>query len=199
MANNLAKTKKITAAALDFDGVISSLDIDWKAAIRQASAIAGYDVRSLLLFYNDQFGTPLFEKVSNAMEKLELEAINKAQLLPYVKEALDQLTEKGIDLYIVSMQTTRIIREFLLKNGLFNYFRDIVTRDKCPSKKAQVEYVLTNHKIHPNQLLLIDDSMKNIDACNQLGIACFHFQEKTALLFKHGAAREEWIRVLANL
>jgi HAD superfamily hydrolase (TIGR01509 family) len=199
MANNLAKIDKISAAALDFDGVITSLDIDWKAAILNASAIAGYDVNSLLLFYDEQFGKPLFEKVSKAMEKLELEAINRAQLLPYVKEALDHMTEKGIDLYIVSMQTTRVINDFLLKHGLLSYFKDIVTREKIPSKKAQVTYVLKNHKIPPNQLMLIDDSIKNINTCSQLGIICIHFQAKAGLLYKHAKAKEEWIKLLANL
>ena len=64
MASNIGKNMKITAVALDFDGVITSLDIDWRAAIRQASAIAGCDIKSLLLFYEEQFGKPLFEKVS---------------------------------------------------------------------------------------------------------------------------------------
>ena len=75
MANNIEKPAKIKVVALDFDGVMANLDLDWKAAIRQASAIAGYDIKSLILFYEQQFGTPLFEKISGEMEKLELQAL----------------------------------------------------------------------------------------------------------------------------
>ena len=197
MASNIGKSGKITAVALDFDGVITSLDIDWHAAIRQASAIAGYDVKSLLLFYNEQFRKPLFEKVSGEMEKLELESIKRAQLLPYVKEALTQLSEKGVDFYIVSMQTEKVILEFLNKHGLSQYFKDVVTREKCPNKKAQVEYVLKIFNISPSQLLLVDDLKRNIVSCTELGVVCFHFQAKIGFLWKQDTAKEEWNKILA--
>ena len=198
MASNIGKNVKITAVALDFDGVITSLDIDWRAAIRQASAIVGYDVKSLLLFYEEQFGKPLFEKVSGEMEKLELESIKKAQLLPYVKEALTQLSEKGIDLYIVSMQTEKVISEFLNKHELSGYFKEIVTREKCSTKKAQVEYVLKSYNISPNQLLLVDDLKRNIVSCAELGVVCFHFQAKTGFIWKQDMAKEAWNKILAT-
>jgi phosphoglycolate phosphatase-like HAD superfamily hydrolase len=198
MASNIGKTGKITAVALDFDGVITSLDIDWHEAIRQASAIADYDVKSLLLFYEEQFGKPLFEKVSDEMEKLELESIKRAQLLPYVKESVTKLFEKGVDLYIVSMQTKKVISEFLNKHELSGYFKSIVTRDKCSTKKAQVEYVLKSYNISPNQLLLVDDLKRNIVACSELGVVCFHFQVKTGFLWKQDIAKEAWNKILAT-
>jgi phosphoglycolate phosphatase-like HAD superfamily hydrolase len=198
MASNIGKSGKITAVALDFDGVITSLDIDWRAAICQASAIVGHDVKSLLLFYEEQFGKPLFEKVSGEMEKLEFESIKRAQLLPCVKEALTKLSEKGVDLFIVSMQTTKVISEFLNKHELSGYFKEIVTREKCSTKKAQVEYVLKIYNINQNQLLLVDDLKRNIIACNELGVVCFHFQAKNGFLWKQDTAKEAWNKILAT-
>jgi len=198
MASHIEKSGKITAVAFDFDGVITSLDLDWHAAIREASAIADYNVKSLLLFYEEQFGKPLFDKVSGEMEKLELESIKRAQLLPYVKEALAQLSEKGVDLYIVSMQTEKVISEFLNKYELSSYFKDIVTREKCSTKKAQVEYVLKIYNISPNQLLLVDDLKRNIVSCAELGIVCFHFQAKAGFLWKQDMAKEAWNKILAT-
>jgi HAD superfamily hydrolase (TIGR01509 family) len=198
MASHIEKSGKITAVAFDFDGVITSLDLDWHAAIREASAIADYDVKSLLLFYEEQFGKPLFDKVSGEMEKLELESIKGAQLLPYVKEALTQLSEKGVDLFIVSMQTTKVISEFLNKHELSSYFKDIVTREKCSTKKAQVEYVLKIYNISPNRLLLVDDLKRNIIACNELGVVCFHFQVKNGFLWKQDTAKEAWNKILST-
>jgi HAD superfamily hydrolase (TIGR01509 family) len=198
MASHIEKSGKITAVAFDFDGVITSLDLDWHAAIREASAIAGYNVKSLLLFYEEQFGKPLFDKVSGEMEKLELESIKGAQLLPYVKEALTQLSEKGVDLFIVSMQTRKVISEFLNKHELSDYFKDIVTREKCSTKKAQVEYVLKICNIEPNQLLFVDDLKRNIVSCTELGVVCFHFQAKTGFLRKPDTVIEEWNKILAT-
>ena len=53
MANNIEKTAKIKTVAMDFDGVITSLDIDWKVAVRQASSIVGHDIKSLNQFYEE--------------------------------------------------------------------------------------------------------------------------------------------------
>ena len=178
MANNIEKPAKIKVVALDFDGVMANLDLDWKAAIRQASAIAGYDIKSLILFYEQQFGTPLFEKISGEMEKLELQALKTSPILPHVKESIEKLAQKNVDLYIVSMQSSRVIKTFLEQNGLSGYFKEIVTREKCPGKKAQVEYVLKQAGVSPNELLLIDDAIRNITMCSELGVACFHFQNK---------------------
>src|SRR5208283_525790 len=131
MANSIDKRRKVKVVALDFDGVITNLDIDWNAAIRQASEIAGYDVKSLLLFYENCFGTPIFQIVSSEMEKIELEAIRRTQVLPFVKESLQKLSEKQVEVYIVSMQSFRVVKEFLDQHGLASFFKDIITRERC--------------------------------------------------------------------
>jgi phosphoglycolate phosphatase-like HAD superfamily hydrolase len=178
MANSVGRAEKIKVVALDFDGVVTSLDIDWKAGIRQASAIVGYEVKSLILFFENNFGTLIFQKVSSEIEKKELEAIRKATVLPYVKEALQKMSEKQVQTYIVSMQSYRVVKEFLDQNGLANYFTGIITRERCPGKKAQVEYLIRIIGLSPSQVLLVDDSKRNISLCSELGVACFLFQGK---------------------
>ncbi len=199
MADNLAGIGIFSAAALDFDGVISRLDIDWKAAIRQASDIAGYNIKSLLIFYDEKFGTLIHKKVSDEMEKLELEALKKAQLLGCTKEAIVKLAQTGIDLFIVSMQTAKVINQFLVQEGLSSYFKEIVTRETCPSKKAQIEYLIKNYRLDPKQIILIDDSKQNVASCSLLGIECFHFKAKTGFLCRQNIDAEEWNKVLASI
>jgi len=60
----MARSLDIKAVALDFDGVVTNLDVDWKDAVRRASEIAGYDVKSLNLFYDTNGDTCLFKKIS---------------------------------------------------------------------------------------------------------------------------------------
>ncbi len=175
MANNIDKTQKIKAVALDFDGVITTLDIDWETAIRRASALVGYDIKSLILFYENNFGSPNFNKVSAEIEKLELEALKKAHLLPCVKEVLQDLSEKHFETYVVSLQSYRVIKEFLEQHGLTRYFKGIITREKHPGKKAQVEWLAKELSLFPSQILLIDDNRRNIKLCREVGVTCFHF------------------------
>jgi HAD superfamily hydrolase (TIGR01509 family) len=195
MANNIGNTGKIKTVALDFDGVITSLDVDWKAAILQASLIVGYDIKSLILFYEECFGTPIFQKVSTEMEKIELEAIKRAPVLPYVKEALQKLSEKHIEVYVVSMQSFRGVKDFLDQHELAAYFKNIITRERCPGKKAQVEFLLKATGNSPNQVLLIDDSKRNITLCSELGVSCFQFKTGFHFQGKQKATKEAWDKV----
>jgi HAD superfamily hydrolase (TIGR01509 family) len=194
MANNIENAEKIKTVAMDFDGVITSLDIDWKAAIRQASAIAGYDIKSLNLFYEECFGTLIFQKISSEMEKIELEAAKKSSVFPFVKESLQKLAEKQIGVYIVSMQSFGVVKEFLDQHGLNGYFKGIIVREKCSGKKAQVQCLLKETGNSPREILLIDDSKRNIDVCGELGVSCFHFQNR--FHFNKKAAKEKWDEIL---
>jgi HAD superfamily hydrolase (TIGR01509 family) len=196
MANTVAESAKIKAVAFDFDGVMTNLDLDWKVAIRHASEIAGYDIKSLITFYEKCFGTPLFQEISTEMEKLEMQALKTSPILSHAKETVEKLAERKVELYIVSMQSCVVIKTFLDQNGLTGYFKDIITREKCPDKKTQVEYVLKNYNVNPSQLLLVDDSRRNITICSELGISCFHFQNTGQFLRNGNNAKEPWDKVL---
>ena len=172
---NSINVNKIKVVALDFDGVVTNLNIDWKAAIRTASTIVGYDIKSLLTFYEASYGKPIFQTVSKRIEQLELEALKDAKPKPFVKEFLQQLSERHVDTYMVSMQSALVVKKFLNENNLTPYVKDIVTRETYPSKKAQVAHVIEASNISPDQVLLVDDSARNISTCKELGVLCFHF------------------------
>jgi len=186
---NLSEVKII---ALDFDGVVTNLNIDWKSAIRLASAIAGYDVKSLLTFFENSEGKPIFQTVSREIEKLELEALKNAELTPFVKDFLHKISEMHIDIYIVSMQTAQVVKKFLGAHGLTRYFKGVITRERCPSKKAQVTCVLNNSGVRPDEVLLVDDSARNISKCQELGVRCFHFVRQQ----NSRKTREAWKSIL---
>jgi len=169
---NLSRVKIV---ALDFDGVVTSLDIDWNSARRLASAIAGYDVKSLLTFFEAKEGKPIFQTISREIEKLELEALEKAELTPFITDFLQKISESHVEVYIVSMQSARVVKKFLSDHGLTRFFKDVITRERCPSKKAQVTCVLENSGVRADEVLLVDDLARNISKCQELGVRCFHF------------------------
>ena len=111
MANSVDLQVKVVA--LDFDGVIANLDVDWNAALRQASKIAGFEIKSLLTYYENNYSTPSFLKVSAQIEAIELCAIATAHPKPYAEDFLKSLQEKQVPIYIVSMQSLKPIKTFL--------------------------------------------------------------------------------------
>ena len=175
---NSVNSNKVKVIALDFDGVVTNLNIDWHAAIRLTSTIVGYDIKSLLTFYEAKYGKPIFQTVSKRIEQLELEALKDAKLTPFIREFLQELSERHVEMYIVSMQSVLLVKKFLSKHDLASYFKDIVTRERYPSKKAQVTHVLEKSGVCPNQVLLVDDSVRNISKCKELGVVCFHFSRQ---------------------
>src|SRR3972149_4184754 len=91
---NSVNLSKVKIVALDFDGVVTNLDIDWHSAIRLASAIAGYDVKSLLTFFEASEGKPIFQTVSTEIEKLELEALKNVEVTPFITEFLQEVAAR---------------------------------------------------------------------------------------------------------
>jgi FMN phosphatase YigB (HAD superfamily) len=178
MENSLNQKDRIRVIALDFDGVVTNLDINWNSAIHTASMTAGYDVKSLLTFYENSHGTPVFQRVSSEIEKLELNALNSAQPAPLIKEFLRRISACHVETYMVSIQSAPVIEKFLSKHNLESYFKEILTREKFPSKKAQIAYILDKSKANPREVLLVDDLESNIVKCKELGIECFHFARR---------------------
>jgi HAD superfamily hydrolase (TIGR01509 family) len=192
MENNV-NSNKVKVIALDFDGVVTNLNIDWHSAIRLASSIVGYDIKSLLTFYEAKYGTPIFQTVSKRIEQLELEALKDAKLTPFIREFLQKLSEMHVETYVVSMQSALVVNRFLSEHDLTSYFKDIVTRESYLSKKAQVTCVLEKSGVYPEQVLLVDDSARNISKCKELGVTCFHFARQP----NSRRTREMWNSILS--
>ena len=189
---NSVNSNKVKVIALDFDGVVTNLNIDWHAAIRLASTIVGYDIKSLLTFYEAKYGTPIFQTVSKRIEQLELEALKEAKLTPFIREFLQKLSEMRVETYVVSMQSALVVKKFLSEHDLTSYFKDIVARERYPSKTAQVTYVLKKSGVCPSQVLLVDESARNISKCKELGVVCFHFARQQ----NSQRTRETWNSIL---
>ncbi|MCW4004468.1 MAG: HAD hydrolase-like protein [Candidatus Bathyarchaeota archaeon] len=191
----MARSLDIKAVALDFDGVVTNLDVDWRDAVRRASEIAGYEVKSLNVFYETNGETGLFKKISDEIEKLELDAIKKTQPKQSIKEFLQKIREEKIKIFMVSMQSRKVVETFLNMHGLAGYFEDIITRDRCPSKRTQVECILKQTGITASEVLLIEDSKKNIGVCRKLGVVCFLFDRNAS----PKKTKHTWNRILGLL
>jgi phosphoglycolate phosphatase-like HAD superfamily hydrolase len=191
MGNNLVDKNKIKVVALDFDGVITKLNIDWNSAIRLASQIAGYDIISLLTFYETSQGTPIFHLISKEMEKLELQALKNAKPMPFLNEFLEKISKADVEIFLVSMQSASVVEEFLNEHNLAHYFRGVFTREMFPSKKAEVSHILDCLGVKPEEVLLVDDSRTNITQCKELGVKCFRFEARQ----NSDAVRKMWLAI----
>jgi FMN phosphatase YigB (HAD superfamily) len=89
----------------------------------------------------------------------EKKSVEKVAGLPVYGSRIHylELSETRTETYIVSSQSTPAIEEFLRKHGLACYFKEMLTREMFPDKKAQIEYILDKSRVSPDEVLLVDD------------------------------------------
>jgi len=171
---------------LDFDGVITSLNIDWITVREEVSRRVGFRVESMLEFWERYFNTELFNLANEVVESYEFEGIMKAKPYDDVKTALRSFD--GL-IYLASMQSERILSIFLQKHGLKDYFKEVLGRDRFGSKLRQVRYII-DREDNAGRMILVDDSRRNISSCQVLGIKCILFNRR---------AGDSLIRLINNL
>jgi HAD superfamily hydrolase (TIGR01509 family) len=156
---------------LDFDGVITKLNIDWITLREEVSKKLGFRVESMLEFWEKYHNTELFNLANEIVEKYEFEEVGKAKLYDDVKPALK--TFNGTT-YLASMQSERSLKIFLQKYDLKDYFKEVLGRERFGSKLRQVQYVIYREN-NARRIILVDDSRRNISNCKALGIKSILF------------------------
>ena len=164
----------IKVVVLDFDGVITFLDIDWGYVRSLASDAAGFEVGSLLDFWRDYFGSELFFRVSELVEDFEVEAARAAVPVSEVAELIREAAGRGVKVYVATMQSEASVIRFLRKHGLINYVTDVLSREDLPTKKDMLKHILEVEGVRPEEVVFVDDSEKNIASCRELGVRCVH-------------------------
>ncbi len=158
--------------ALDFDGVITKLEVDWNEVKSKVSELLGYKVDSLFEILLKTWNTPLYREISRLIESYELKAIEKARPHDYIRYVLDEFSRKVSGIFLVTMQSLNVINIFLDRYELKGYFTRILTRDDFPCKKMQIQYIIDNLGIESSRLYLIDDLPRNCEICLELGCKC---------------------------
>lgn len=158
---------------LDFDGVLTPrIEVDWLLVKKEASKLVGIEIASLLDFYRSYFGTEAFEKVSNLVKKYEVKAVSKTELTPCMDELLEKAAEKGVKIYVATMQAREPIQIFLHRYGLEKYVTKIVCREDFADKRSMLAFILNDAGALPNEAIFVDDMYRNIKQCMELGLVC---------------------------
>ena len=170
----MGEVPKIRVLVLDFDGVITFLRIDWGFVRYLASEVAGFEIRSLLDFWREYFGSDAFFRVSELVEGYEVKAAEVAEPVPEVTELIREAAGRGVKVYVATMQSEASVVLFLRKHGLINYVADVLSREDLPTKKDMLKHILEVEGVRPEEVVFVDDSEKNIVSCRELGVRCVH-------------------------
>ncbi len=157
---------------LDFDGVITRLEVDWRRVAEEVSRRTGLIFESMLNLLPRIWNTELYRDVDEIIETFELEDVREKTVDSEVVECLSRLS-KFFALHIATMQSRRVVEYFLRKHDLMKYFKYVLTRSEYPRKVYQVRRIIELANARPEQVYLIDDLERSCDECvEELGINC---------------------------
>jgi phosphoglycolate phosphatase-like HAD superfamily hydrolase len=167
---------------LDFDGVITTLDIDWKLLKENISQFLNLDIHSFTSFFEEKYGSQDFERVSEIVKRKELEAIKVSEPYSDVLPALELLEKRASRTYVASMQSIDVLEDFLRRFQLHHFFKAVLGRENGGSKKAQLAEIKQREQSERKGIVntlypvLIDDVQRNVIAGRGLGYDSIHFR-----------------------
>lgn len=87
---------------------------------------------------------------------------------------LQQMKEQGLRLFVVSNKPRHISLKILEREGTFEYFDRVVTRDsrmpRYAGKYEMISYLLTEHLIEPENCLMVGDTIEDAEAAAAAGM-----------------------------
>jgi len=164
------RRERFKVLLVDFDGVITSLDIDWSRVRERISELVGEPVESVTLLLRRLWGTRLYWQVSRVIEDFELEALTRAEPLPGSVEGLNYAKGLGLKIYIASLQAESVIRGFLHAWKLENLVDAIFSREYTPWKTVMALSASLLEGVKMADMVFIDDNERNLREVASLGV-----------------------------
>jgi phosphoglycolate phosphatase len=104
----------------------------------------------------------------------------RSRLYPGVREGLDLLTERGLQLGCVTNKAARFTEPLLAALGVASYFSMVVSGDTLPERKPEpmpLLYAARYFGAEPSQSLMVGDSISDVKAARaaEFSIVCMSY------------------------
>ena len=147
--------------ALDLDGTIARFPVEWES-LRERLVVEGimrpWECLRTCMFNLWSKDRGLYSEVSKIVEKEELSAVR--DLRPLVRgELLGELSDKGVELHIVTLQSRRAAEAALRRMGMRKYVSGILSRDDVGPRKT---LMFSQLRERDRCLIAIDDDVGNL-------------------------------------
>jgi len=180
----MPQKSKIKAIFFDFDGtLVDSIQLLYevyisflynygiKGSYTEFKSLNGPSIREVIMILKRRYNLSLSnEMLFSAYDKLLREFYSsKLQLRPHVKELLNYCKTKGFFLYLVTSAEETLIKQFLQKSKLENFFTGFTFGNEISKSKPDPEiYLFATGKFNYNEdeILVIEDSENGINAAS---------------------------------
>lgn len=161
-----------------FADIMDDLSDSLKEKVLEYARLTLEEQRNLLRAFNrirlQRLGITAEHDLEACLEAIEKQIQQRQRRVLYedVQETLKRLSEHNIDLFIVSGNTSYRIESTLRRNGVLNYFREILTPDNCDMLKSEIYRLLPQKtRLLPNSILHCGDhEQDDVAAANAHGL-----------------------------
>ena len=147
--------------------------------IKDLRSLIGPGIRTILT----NIEPSLAESELNLLERSYRESYDttgclKSALYPDVLETLDQISGKGVKLFIVTNKPRKATLRMMAKFNLSSYFHEVLTLDsRTPhfkSKGQMLEYLIKKHRVIPPIARMIGDREEDKTGADDANIPFIH-------------------------
>ena len=172
----------IKGVLFDLDGTLVQLPTDYKIIQEKLKNI---------FQTNEQFA-PLIpsiiakanedkSKINEAFEIIceqEMIAIQNLESMQGVNDIMSFLKAKNCLVCLVTMQCRKAAMEILNKLDITEFFSNIFTRDESYDRFEQIQLTLEKMKLNPEQILVIGDTINDMECAKKAGCQHLLFSNK---------------------
>ena len=163
----------IKGVLFDLDGTLVRLPTDYEIVQEKLKNI----------FQTNELFSPLIPSIINKangdMTKIneafkviceeEMVAVQSLESVKGIHEIMNFLKEKNCLLCLVTMQCRKAAMEILKKLGITDFFSNILTRDESYDRLEQIQQTLEKIKINPEQILVVGDTVYDVECAKKAG------------------------------
>jgi phosphoglycolate phosphatase len=117
-------------------------------------------------------GVPLYRipQLAKQLKGQIREHLKDLELFPGTSEFIRAAEDSGLELSIVSSNAEDTIRPALVRNGISAAFGCISSDSSIFGKSKVIRRFLRLHKIDPTQCVYIGDEVRDLEACQEVGL-----------------------------
>lgn len=179
----------------DLDGTLVKLPTDYKIIQENLKKI----------FQTDKQFSPLIpsiiskakgnkSKIHEAFEMIceqEIIAIKNLKIMDDIKDVLSFLKIKNYLIGLVTLQCNKATMMILNKLDITSLFSNIITRDESYDRFDQIQQTIMKLKIKPEQILVIGDTIYDMESAKKAGCQ--------SILFGNTTDKEADLKIINNL
>jgi HAD superfamily hydrolase (TIGR01549 family) len=185
----------IKGILFDLDGTLVHLPTDYKIIQEKLKNIFQVNedfsplIPSIISRANED-GSKIDEAFEMICEQ-EMIAVQNLESMQGINDIMNFLKTKNCLVCLVTMQCRRVALEILNKLGITDFFSNIITRDESHDRFEQIQQTLEKMKLSPEQILVIGDTIYDMECAKKVG--CQH------LLFSNKNESDDDLKVIKNL